>query len=510
MGKFLNKLHLPHWLTILLAVVLILRIPSFFEPFSYGDEMIYLTLGEAIRRGIPLYKGIHDNKPPLLYILAAVAGNVFWFRVILAAWNLLTIVLFWRLMGVLFDNKPKAQKIATIFFALLTTIPLLEGQIANAEVFMLGPTIAAFLILLTTSNVASPKKLTKRMFVAGLLFSAAALFKVPAIFDIPAIAVFWLISASQTKRIKIQVEVKKIFSRLTYIAAGVALPIFATIVWYFLRGAFKEYIDAAFLQNVGYLSSWRPDTVQESFFARNAPLFIRGALVLAGIFLLYFTRKKLSKAFIFASVWLLFALFAVTLSERPYPHYLIQAVPAISILLAILFTSKKVEQTLVIIPLALVFIVPYYYKFYYYPTAPYYLRFLEFATGKIDRGEYFDKFDANVNRNYQIADFIENSTRYDDKVFVWGDGPPIYALSRRLPPGKYVATYHINDFSSQAGVVTTLTNDKPTLIVILPDAPPFPELFPLLRENYLFVNSFEGAEVWRLTKPDLRLLLNRL
>ena len=103
MGKFLNKLHLPHWLTILLAVVLVLRIPSFFEPFSYGDEMIYLALGEAIRRGIPLYKGIHDNKPPLLYILAAVAGNVFWFRVILTAWNLVTIVLFWHLMGVLFD-----------------------------------------------------------------------------------------------------------------------------------------------------------------------------------------------------------------------------------------------------------------------------------------------------------------------------------------------------------------------------------------------------------------------
>ena len=510
MGKFLNRLHLPHWLTILLAVVLVLRIPSFFEPFSYGDEMIYLALGEAIRRGIPLYKGIHDNKPPLLYILAAVAGNVFWFRVILTAWNLVTIVLFWHLMGVLFDKKPRAQKIATIFFALLTTIPLLEGQIANAEVFMIGPTIAAFLILLTTSNVASPKKINKRMFIAGLLFSVAALFKVPAIFDIPTIVVFWLISASLTKRVKISAEVKKIFIRLTYIAAGVALPIFATLVWYFLRGAFKEYLVAAFLQNVGYLSSWRPDIVRESFFVRNAPLFIRAIVVMAGIFIVYIARKKLSKSFIFASIWILFALFAATLSERPYPHYLIQAVPAISILLAILITSKKVEQTLVIIPLSLAFIVPYYYNFWYYPSASYYLRFLEFATGRIDRGQYFAKFDPNVNRNYQIADFIENSTRYDDKVFVWGDGPPIYALSRRLPPGKYVATYHINDFSSQEEVISNLSNDKPALIVILPDAPAFPALFPLLRENYLFVNSFEGAEVWRLTNTGLKLLLNKL
>src|SRR3989344_8911898 len=149
MKEFTDKIHLPHWLCILLAIVFILRIPSFFEPFSYGDEMIYLTLGNGIRQGIPLYKGIHDNKPPLLYILAGVAGNVFWFRVILAAWMLITTVLFWKLTRVLFEKNPKARKIATIAFAILTTIPLLEGQIANAEIFMLGPTIAAFLILLT-------------------------------------------------------------------------------------------------------------------------------------------------------------------------------------------------------------------------------------------------------------------------------------------------------------------------------------------------------------------------
>ena len=196
MTKYLDKLHLPHWLTILLAVVLVLRIPSFFEPFSYGDEMIYLTLGEAIRRGVPLYSGIHDNKPPLLYILAAIAGNVFWFRVILAAWMFITTVAFWKLTQVLFEKNPKARKIATIAFAILTTIPLLEGQIANAEIFMLGPTIAAFLVLLT-------KKLTpKNLFFSGLLFSIATLFKVPAAFDVPVIITFWLIIAISKNKSK--------------------------------------------------------------------------------------------------------------------------------------------------------------------------------------------------------------------------------------------------------------------------------------------------------------------
>lgn len=147
--KIINKkLHTPTWLFLLMFVVLILRIPSFFEPYSYGDEMIYLSLGEAVRQGVPLYKSIHDNKPPLLYIMAALSGSLFWFKAILAIWNLLTIFVFWKLSQRLFPKKIKLQKIATVLLGLLTTLPFLEGNIANAELFMIGPTILAFYLLL--------------------------------------------------------------------------------------------------------------------------------------------------------------------------------------------------------------------------------------------------------------------------------------------------------------------------------------------------------------------------
>ena len=101
-NNLVDKLHTPKWLLILLALIVLLRIPSFFEPYSYGDEMIYLSLGEGIRQNIPLYKGIHDNKPPLLYITAAAAGSLFWFKAILTIWNLITIFLFWKLSTILF------------------------------------------------------------------------------------------------------------------------------------------------------------------------------------------------------------------------------------------------------------------------------------------------------------------------------------------------------------------------------------------------------------------------
>ena len=484
--------QVPTWLVLTFGLVIILRLPSFFEPFSYGDEMIYLTLGQAIKKGMVLYRDIHDNKPPLLYILAGIAGNVFWFRAILAAWSVATVYLFWRLVDGLFPHKKAFQKVATVVFAILTTIPLFEGHIANAEVFMVGPTIAAFLILFTkTLN-------TKNLFFAGLLFSTATLFKVPAAFDFPVILVFWLIFLD-FKRLW-----KDWLRKSIPLVAGFLAPIALTFVWYFLRGGFSQYLVAAFGQNIGYLSSWRPNDVTEPFLVRNAPLLIRGSLVALGTLALFRFRKALSRPFVFACLWILFSLFATTLSERPYPHYLIQAVPALSILVAMFFTEKTLEQVLVLIPIGLFVFTPVYYKFWSYPIIPYYTRFIDFATGKIDKEGYFARFDGNVSRNYEIARFINQSTAKDDKIFVWGDSPPIYALTRRFPPGKYVATYHIMDFSTPKQTIETLEKDLPAAIVILPGSPEFRDLTGLLREKYLFAQDIGGAEIWFLQNPTLR------
>jgi hypothetical protein len=495
MKSLSKKLHTPTWLFVLLLVVLILRIPSFFEPYSYGDETIYLTLGEAVRRGIPLYKGIHDNKPPLLYLMAAVAGSLFWFKAILAIWHLITVFLFWKLSETLIPKNKKFQIISTVLFALFTTFPLLEGNIANAEMFMIGPTIGAFLILLKL------KTNFKNIFIAGFLFSVAALFKIPAAFDLFAIVFLWLVTIKKfnTK------SLKKLVAKTFYLLFGFATPIVLTFVWYGLQGAFHEYLVAAFLQNVGYLSSWRPETTQAPFIVRNAPLLLRTGVVAVGLLVLFIKRKKLSKQFIFTTAWLLLTLFAVTLSERPYPHYLIQSVAPMSILAAMLFTLGNIEQVLVIIPLTLAFLVPVYYHFWYYKTTPYYVRFYKFATSQMSKDAYIASFGDRVPRAYKIADFIVKNTKVKDKVFVWGpDSSVIYALSRRFPPGKYVADYHITDFSTSQQEVEVLQHDRPMFVVVLPDASFFPDLTSFLNDNYGVVDNIDGAKVWKLLKPSIR------
>ena len=482
-GDFLHLPNIPGWLLGILALVFILRIPSFFEPYYYGDEMIYMTLGQGVRQGEVLYKNLHDNKPPLLYLTAALSGNLFWFKVILTFWVIVTIVLFYKLTKVLLKGNSKAQKAATLIFALLTSLPLLEGLTVNSELFMIVFTIGAFLILLKDNLKA------KNVFAAGALLGFGSLFKIPAAFDAPIIVFYWIITLGFK-------QWKTILKNTLILVLGFAMPLLVSFAWYFIRGTLPEYIKAAFMQNVGYLSSFRPGDVQKSFLVRNAPLLIRGGIVAVFSLILFIFRKKISKRFVLLSLWVLFSLFAVTLSERPYPHYLIQVLAPVSILISIFFLEKSIEQSLVVVPLAVFFFVPIYYRFWFYSTTSYYTRFVQFALGHKTKEEYFDSFSSNVSRNYKIADFLVSSSTKEDRVFMWDpDSAAVYSLSKRLPPIKYVADYHIYDYSTKEIEAKNIASNLPKFI-ILTDPHPFTELAPLLKSNYLLIDQIDNANIY--------------
>jgi hypothetical protein len=494
LSKLLKKTHIPVWLFVVLLLILVFRIPSFFEPYYYGDETIYLTLGEGIRQGVPLYKNLHDNKPPLLYIVAAVAGSIFWFKVILAGWMIATTYIFWKFVERMYPKKEKLHKVSVIIFAILTTIPLFEGNIANAELFMIGPTILAFYILLFN------KLNVRNLLLSGMLFSVSTLFKMPALFDIGAIVAFFLIYLKISKK-----DLLLTLKNLVFIFVGFVIPILITVIWYAYRGALHEYLVAAFLQNLGYLSTWSGNTVKKApFLVKNAALLIKFGFVILANFILYLKRRSLPKEFVFLVSWVLFSSFAVSLSERPYPHYFVQVIPAVSILFGLFFTDKTLVQSLSLIPLGIAFFVPFYYKFWYYPTTSYYARFVKLATGQLSKDGYLKSFNINVSRNYQIADVISKITKKTDKVFVWGESSQIYALSRRLPPIKYTADYHIKDFYSNDMVIKDLKTKPPTVIVILPESLPFPELKLFMVNKYILLTEVDGAEIWKALTPEVQ------
>ena len=138
--KYLIKLEKSRTFWYLLSILtgfFLLRLPSLIEPNWYGDEGIYQCIGQAIHAGRLLYVQIWDNKPPFLYLVYALFnGDQFGIRLFSIISGLVAIITFFYLSQLLFkEYKPRI--VATIAFCLLFATPLIEGNIANAENFML-------------------------------------------------------------------------------------------------------------------------------------------------------------------------------------------------------------------------------------------------------------------------------------------------------------------------------------------------------------------------------------
>jgi hypothetical protein len=458
-------------LIISLAAALLLRLASFFEPYSYADEGIYLVLGRAFRQGLVFYRDIHDNKPPLLYLTAALAGNLINFRLILAAVNGVNIWLVWRFSRELFKKNFKAVLAATLGFAILSCFPWFEGNIANAELFMILPLTAAALLVWR-----------RQYWLAGLLAAAAFLFKVPAAFDLFGLMLFlvWRGRGWPAAWVKV--------------IAGFLAVNLAVLAYYVWQGAGERYLTSALLQNVPYLTSWGG--------ASGGSILANGLvwrLVLAGIWtgLIFYFRNKLKPATAFLGLWFIFSLYGVLLSGRPYSHYWIEILPVAALMVGWALVGKGEAVKLLFAGLALAAVSWRYFAFWSYPVAAYYANFLSWASGRQDELSYRRYWGDEVIDDQKTAEFIRQRTKNSDRIYVWGTAPGIYYLADRLPVGRYTVAYHVADFNGFEETIEALAVAKPPLIVKLADEDlEFSALDALLTTDYQLIETIGTRQIY--------------
>ncbi len=472
---------------ILFLIFLILRIPSLFEPYWYGDEGIYLVLGQAIRKGITLYSHIHDNKPPTLYYLAALGQTVFGFRLLLLIFMAPTIYFFHRLSQ--FFLSQKGSKIATFIFLILTSIPLFEGNIANAEVFMLLPTIVGVLLLI------KPKPKVQNLIFSGLLLGFAFTIKIPVAIEF-AFLCLWLFIDNLNSFQKAFFKIKNIL----IFCIAFLLPIIFWAVYYYLQDAFVPFLNASLFQNFGYLSSW--STGNQTSSVSSGGVVTRFIILLISWALIFLLKNKeiISKKFSFLLFWFSATIFGSLLSGRPYPHYLIQVLPPLTLIVVECFSFKeKKKQILSACSLFLFIFIVFKFKFYFYPVFSYYSNFYSYTIGQKSKADYRNYFGSQTNDIYQISDFINTNTNSTDKIFVWGDQAYIYALSNRLPSSKYVASYHIADFNGYQSTMNKIKASLPKFIVYYSMlGRSFPDLDNFISNYYFAIKTFGDATIFKL------------
>jgi len=488
----LDKNKTAWFMLIILFSFFLLRLPSLFEPYWYGDEGVYQTLGMAIRDGRLLYRDIWDNKPPFLYLLYSVFdSDQFSTKLASLIVGALSVLVFFFLAKKLFDSARTRSKIhffATIIFAILFGLPLIEGNIANAENFMILPILISALMIFNLANkkssslfkfqlsilrLRSRQAFNFQLFIAGLLLSFAFLFKVVALFDFAAFIVFIaIIHLPQKLPLK---NIKNITPQIIPLSIGFIVPIFLTSMFFLINHAFKDFFQAVFLQNVDYVG------YGNKFLIPHGLLLLKAILLYIFILCIFKIRRILSLTTIFILIWFAFSLFNAFFAERPFPHYLLVLIPSFSLMVALIFWDKKYQKIITLFLLiAMVFVFSNFH--FFSKSISYYQNFISFVANKKSTTSYEAFFDRKTPIDYEIAFFLKPKINKKDKIFIWGNNPQVYKMVEALPPGRYFVAYHITGYKD--GILDTknsINKIKPKFVVIMPDQ----KTIPFSISNYL-------------------------
>lgn len=506
-------------LLILFILIIFLRLPNFFEPYWYGDEAIYLTLGNALNKGERLYTTIIDHKTPLIYYLATVP-NQFYFRILNLVWMLFTTSFFFIFAKKLF-KKERWAFLASLILVVFTTLPWLEGNIPNGELFVMGFVMLGAVLFSKSSifinffkkEMVFDKTLRDGVLLigSGLVMGLGILTKVPAILDVAGfLSIFWLILITiffDTKSDLKQLNKTFLYllNRGIFFVSGLILPIVISIIYFVVKGQGQDYLDYGLLYNLRYSQSWPLDFGNSLL--NFAFSMVGKTIILFTIFLLIsLNHDKLKKRFQFISLYFIFTLYSVLLSSRPYPHYFIQMVPPLALLLVdSLITLQEIKKkkflntakTLVLSG-GLLFLTTYIMlvlNFKPYSSIKYYQQFYKYATLQISKDEYENSFDPLVAENRQVAKLIK--TMGIKKMFIWGTNPLLYAQSKTIPTSRFTVSFHIKDFDDQDRTFAQIEQEAPKLIIVMQnEQESFAKLEEYLSKYYLANNEFKHMTLY--------------
>ncbi len=487
LGKFGKIAKDNTILLVLLGLVFLLRLPSLFEPLWYGDESIYLTIGQQLLRGDILYLDIFDHKTPGIYYLTGFAlktlGSSVWsLHFLTLLWSALTTVVFFVLAKGLFDRR--VASLASVFFVALTATPILEGNIASSELMMILPICLGLLF-----------GLKNRFFLSGFFFSLAFLLKVPAVFDFAA---FFLFVALTLETSNLKASLRK----LILLLAGFSLPVAISCFYFAFQGGLQDYFYSAFLYNVAYTG------YKNTFLFSNSLLFFKALplMLLVGFYILRSLKEvknkgKATPSYVdFLVLWFAFSFYGAALGGRTYNHYLLQIVPAFSLLLSYLFYEKGKRYFISF----LVFVASLVLLLGFRPliSPSYYTNFVGFVSGSLSFEDYASSFDKKTPRNYALAGFLKEKTSAKDSLYLFSQQADIYFLSGLNPASRFITFYHVNNTpNGKEETAQEIAAAKPKYILV--DEPPpgsFPQLENILNRDYNLFAFQEDVRIYKISK----------
>ncbi len=439
------------WQNVLPYVLFIIfRLPSLFEKYWYRDEGIYAALAKGMYDGKVLYSGVWDHKPPLLYWTYYIAGlfgwgtGLFLLKLTIMILGLITIYFVAKTAKLLFESN-KASIIAAFFASFILGLPLIEGDVVNAEVFYV--TINAAILYMVARNIKQDKHSTVSLIGLGFLSFLSFGYKIPSFVE--TVFLLFVYAVVLFKRNGL----KKILKPVALLAIGFLVPFAIMIANVLLKHSMQDFIQTVFLQNLSY------STEQDSQFVFLGasvlpPSIIKPLLFLTflGISVYGYLKDKIAWQNLLLITVIGAEFYASTLSGRNYPHYMIQVVPGIVLFAAWVISKFKKGQfasnfayagiLIACMQLITVTFTKGQTLYGFERPAEYYASFTKSSVRSSTTPVYWEG-SPYVSRLIDFSNYYNQNYSSSDSFYLYAEEPWVIALIKAPSTNKYVVWYHL-------------------------------------------------------------------
>jgi 4-amino-4-deoxy-L-arabinose transferase-like glycosyltransferase len=391
--------------------------PSFAHRLLDGDEAIYGSIAALMNAGGRLYDdGGVDNKPPgIFWVYAAifrVAGNYNMTAIhlvgllVMGATCVLIFLVARSLAGL------RAGLLAALIYGILTAAGNPRLLAANTELFMMLPLTASVLLMLR-----------RQWLLAGVLLAAAGAFKQVAGVNVLLLPLAVVLLEPSGRRL----------SAAGKFAGGLLAGLAAGALLLLLSGSLGGFWRWTVGSLYGYASTtWAPELIWQRAKDSIVP-FVEYMIVSWAAATAYAVRwRKLSPAERVVAAWLVLSVLGSFAGGHLSWHYFIQTMGPLAVLAAVGIDRALANQSQ----------APTWFPHVRRLVAG--VTVVGLAAPILGWGAYDMLADPltydnspPVPQHGLVAAYIRDHTRTQDRVFVWGDWPALYAESDRLMASRF-------------------------------------------------------------------------
>jgi hypothetical protein len=481
------------------GVLIAMRWHAFGLPLE-TDECNYAYIAQRLLAGDRLYVDVWDHQPfgvfAMLAGVIAVCGDApIVFRLLAVGFSLGSLGLIWVLARR--GGGMWAANIAAILFALVSADPGTAGEGCNREIYMNTLILAAWVSL----DAGRQRSRRGVALAGGFLALASALKTIVAVHWL--VLAVWLVTSESTRRGWRRALLLLVVFGLPPLALWLA-----TAGYFALTDRWTEWVDATFLFNVSYAAGdgtfWTrfgqffDPPRQRALFDSSMPLWILAGLAACG--LLVETVARRHTRVVPALLLALAGYLAIVLPAHFWRHYYYLMIPSLVLIVGIgvagcarLRYGGALATLVALAPVAAA-------QYRHYVRQPLF-------------GITVQRYNSRDFWGRALGEKVRSVTAPGDTVFVYGNEAEVYYYAQRRCASRYtmisgLAAGRDGVAQRRKRLLEDLEKNKPRVIILLFDEPPFPEWKTFLATHYSqpvgadFDDRTRKAIMYVLTDPQ--------